>query len=171
MGIATDTVIIGTIGTARVRDFTVLGTGVNLAAHLTRDARQGRRILVDKRTYFAVRDLVIADPGEEFELKKPDQPQGRRYERYCVHRLKDGAAGSGPAPAAASTTPASAVGSSTSTATPAKAAASSSPSPDPTFPTHTLPLLVSPSVPRPIAPCPYVRYPRNNRRTSHDTRK
>ena len=117
MGIATDTVIIGTIGTARVRDFTVLGTGVNLAAHLTRDARQGRRILVDKRTYFAVRDLVIADPGEEFELKKPDQPQGRRYERYCVHRLKDGAAGSGPAPAAASTTPASAVGSSTSTAT------------------------------------------------------
>jgi class 3 adenylate cyclase len=84
IGIATDTVILGTIGTARVRDFTVLGTGVNMAAHLTRDARQGRRILVDKRTYLAVRDRVIADGPEEFELKKPDQPQGRRYERYWI---------------------------------------------------------------------------------------
>jgi adenylate cyclase len=84
MGIATDTVILGTIGTARVRDFTVLGTGVNLAAHLTRDARQGRRILVDRRTYLAVRGLVAAKGPEEFELKKSDQPQGRRYERYWI---------------------------------------------------------------------------------------
>lgn len=87
IGIATDTVILGSIGTARVRDFTVLGTGVNLAAHLTRDARQGRRILVDKRTYLAVRSMVTADPPEEFELKKPDQPQGRRYERYCIRSV------------------------------------------------------------------------------------
>jgi class 3 adenylate cyclase len=91
IGIATDTVILGAIGTARVRDFTVLGTGVNLAAHLTRDARQGRRILVDKRTYLAVRDLVAADGPEEFELKKPDQPQGRRYERYSISGLKPAA--------------------------------------------------------------------------------
>jgi class 3 adenylate cyclase len=84
IGIATDTVILGTIGTARVRDFTVLGTGVNMAAHLTRDARQGRRILVDKRTYLAVRELVTAEGPEEFELKKPDQPQGRFYERYWI---------------------------------------------------------------------------------------
>jgi hypothetical protein len=77
-------VILGSIGTARVRDFTVLGTGVNLAAHLTRDARQGRRILVDKRTSLAVRGHVILEGPEEFELKKPDQPEGRRYERYCV---------------------------------------------------------------------------------------
>src|SRR5207244_161653 len=92
MGIATDTVILGSIGTARVRDFTVLGTGVNLAAHLTRDARQGRRILVDKRTYRAVQEIVTADGPEEFELKKPDQPQGRRYERYSVTGLASGAA-------------------------------------------------------------------------------
>jgi class 3 adenylate cyclase len=87
IGIATDTVILGSIGTAHVRDFTVLGTGVNLAAHLTRDARQGRRILVDKRTYLKVRDLVSADGPEEFELKKADQPQGRRYERYWLRGL------------------------------------------------------------------------------------
>lgn len=84
VGIATDEVILGSIGTARVRDFTVLGTGVNLAAHLTRDARGGRRILVDKRTFKAVRQFVEADGPEEFELKKPDQPQGRRYERYWI---------------------------------------------------------------------------------------
>ncbi len=92
IGIATDTVMIGTIGTARVRDFTVLGTGVNLAAHLTRDARQGRHILVDKRTYLAVRALVMADGPESFELKKPDQPQGRSYERYSITGLRDAAA-------------------------------------------------------------------------------
>lgn len=88
VGIATDEVIIGSIGTARVRDFTVLGTGVNLAAHLTRDARGGRRILVDKRTYKAVRPFVVAEGPEEFELKKPDQPQGRRYERYWIKGLE-----------------------------------------------------------------------------------
>lgn len=88
IGIATDTVILGSIGTARVRDFTALGTGVNLAAHLTRDARQGRRILVDKRTFRSVSAIVAADGPEEFELKKPDQPEGRRYERYCIRGLK-----------------------------------------------------------------------------------
>jgi len=87
MGIATEKVILGSIGTARVRDFTVLGTGVNLAAHLTRDARQGRRILVDKRTYRSVQALVTADGPETFELKKPDQPQGRRFERYSITGL------------------------------------------------------------------------------------
>ena len=87
LGIATDTVILTSIGTERVRDFTVLGTGVNLAAHLTRDARHGRRILVDKRTYLAVRERVTAEGPEDFELKKPDQPQGRHYERYHVKGL------------------------------------------------------------------------------------
>ncbi|MGC4083231.1 MAG: GAF domain-containing protein [Vicinamibacterales bacterium] len=108
IGIATDTVILGSIGTARVRDFTVLGTGVNLAAHLTRDARQGRRILVDKRTFLAVQHLVDANPPEEFELKKPDQPQGRSYRRYCIRRLASGVASTAAravqqAPAASST--------------------------------------------------------------------
>lgn len=93
VGIATDEVILGSIGTARVRDFTVLGTGVNLAAHLTRDARGGRRILVDKRTYKAVRQFVDAEGPEEFELKKPDQPQGRRYERYWIRGLEGPAKG------------------------------------------------------------------------------
>jgi adenylate cyclase len=97
IGIATDKVILGSIGTARVRDFTVLGTGVNLAAHLTQAARQGRRILVDKRTYLAVREFVVADAAEEFELKKPDQPQGRRYERYCLRALAGAAPPSRPA--------------------------------------------------------------------------
>lgn len=96
VGIATDEVIVGSIGTARVRDFTVLGTGVNLAAHLTRDARAGRKILVDKRTYKAVRDVVVAEGPEEFELKKPDQPQGRHYERYWIRGLAGEAAGEVP---------------------------------------------------------------------------
>jgi hypothetical protein len=39
-----------------------------------------------------VRQLVVAEGPEEFELKKPDQPQGRRYERYWVKGLQ-GAAG------------------------------------------------------------------------------
>ena len=97
VGIATDEVILGSIGTARVRDFTVLGTGVNLAAHLTRDARGGRHILVDKRTYKAVRQFVVAEGPETFELKKPDQLKGRTYERYWIKGL-EGSAAQVPAP-------------------------------------------------------------------------
>lgn len=89
IGIATDSVILGALGSDRVRDFTAVGTAVNLAAHLMEHARGGRRILVDKMTYRAAASIIGEYEGPEaFEFKKPGQAVGHPYERYHIKRLR-----------------------------------------------------------------------------------
>jgi len=89
IGISTEDVILGSIGSERVWDFTAIGTGVNLAAHLMEHARDGRRLLVDKVTFRATQDLIEEYEGpEEFELRKPGQTVAHPYERYCLLRKK-----------------------------------------------------------------------------------
>lgn len=106
IGITTDSVIIGPIGTDRVRDFTAVGTAVNLAANLMNQARGGRRILTDKMTFRSARHLVAGYRGpESFELKKPGQSVGHPYELYQVESLHDGGEA---APPTVTTAPASA---------------------------------------------------------------
>src|SRR5262249_11735634 len=75
IGIVTDSVMLGTIGGDRgFRDFTVIGTAVNLADYLQSQARNGKQILVDRLTYRAVMHLLDeVDGPEEFELKKTGQ--------------------------------------------------------------------------------------------------
>ena len=83
IGIVTDSVVLGRVGSKRVRDFTALGVAVNLAAAYEHHARGGRRILADHRTYTAVVDFVepIVEP-EKFDLRKPGQTLGRPYKLY-----------------------------------------------------------------------------------------
>jgi adenylate cyclase len=89
IGISTEDVILGSIGSERIWDFTAIGTGVNLAAHLMEHAREGRRLLVDKMTYRSVQESIEAFEGpEQFELKKPGQTVAHPYERYCLLRRK-----------------------------------------------------------------------------------
>jgi len=90
VGISTDTVILGTIGSEQdVRDFTAIGTAVNLAAYLEQNARDGRRILVDRMTYRAVKDLIgDVDGPQQFELRKPGQSVGHLYVRYHLKNLR-----------------------------------------------------------------------------------
>jgi hypothetical protein len=89
IGISTEDVILGSIGSERIWDFTAVGTGVNLAAHLMEHAREGRRLLVDKMTYRSVQESIEAFEGpEQFELKKPGQTVAHPYERYCLMRRK-----------------------------------------------------------------------------------
>jgi adenylate cyclase len=89
VGIVTDNVILGTIGSARVRDFTAIGTAVNLAAAFENEARGGKRILVDQATYYSVRDIVADAAGPiSFQLRKPDQTIGVHYKQYHLVRLK-----------------------------------------------------------------------------------
>lgn len=108
VGIATDTAIVGAIGGGRVRDFTAVGTPVNLAYNLVSSARNGRRILVDKITFLKAREWIESYEGpESFELKKLGQQVGHPYERYHVMGVGRGGAASGhpadrPAPAAES---------------------------------------------------------------------
>lgn len=88
-GIATGDVIIGSIGGGRIKDFTALGTSVNLAAAFEHDARAGQRILVDQNTYNAARDIVAeVDDAQPYDMRKADQPMGVVYKRYHIRRLR-----------------------------------------------------------------------------------
>jgi adenylate cyclase len=88
IGITTDHMIIGTIGNEKIRDFTAIGTAVNLAAAFENDARGGRRILVDQLTYLAVKDSVAEVEGPvNYELRQPDQRVGNYYKQYHLKSL------------------------------------------------------------------------------------
>jgi class 3 adenylate cyclase len=88
IGIVTDTVMIGTIGSHRVRDFTAIGTPVILAAAFEKQARGGKHILVDQRTYSAVKDLVDAENLPSYKLRKGDQETGVPFKQYHLMRLR-----------------------------------------------------------------------------------
>ena len=86
IGISTEDVILGAVGSERVWDFTAIGTGVNLAAHLMEHARDGRRVLVDKVTFREAKGRISRFDGpEEFELRKPGQTIAHPYERYVLY--------------------------------------------------------------------------------------
>ena len=88
-GIATDDLIIGSIGGGLIKDFTALGNAVNLAAAFVQDARGGQRVLVDHNTYYAARDIVdeVDDPQTR-DMSKTSQPMGVSYKRYHIRRLR-----------------------------------------------------------------------------------
>ena len=89
IGIATDTVIIGTLGSERIRDFTAVGIAVNLASRLMENARNGRQILVDKRTFRKVKDKIDKFEGPAtFALNKDERLGGNTYEYYHLKSLK-----------------------------------------------------------------------------------
>jgi adenylate cyclase len=88
VGIGTGDVIIGSIGTGRIKDFTALGNVVNLAAAFEQEARGGRRVQVDQNTFNAIFAVVSkADDAVDHDLRKPDQPPGIHYKRIHVHGL------------------------------------------------------------------------------------
>jgi adenylate cyclase len=87
-GIATGTVAFGTFGTGMVRDFTAIGTSVNLASALEFAARGGRRVLVDNTTWQLVQDIVEEHDGPSpFEIVKAGQAVGK-YRHVHLTRLK-----------------------------------------------------------------------------------
>jgi adenylate cyclase len=89
IGITTDEVTVGTMGSARVRDFTAIGNAVNLASAFEHEARGGRRVLVDQATWSAVREIVADSDGPKtYELRKPDQTVAVPYRQYHLKRLK-----------------------------------------------------------------------------------
>jgi len=89
IGIATDTVTLGTIGSERVREFTAIGPAVGLAAFLVDRARAGRRILTDRMTFKAVADrVVVSATPEQVELTKAG-PGGPVYEIHTIAGLRE----------------------------------------------------------------------------------
>ena len=89
VGISTGTVALGSFGTGLVRDFTAIGTSVNLASAFEFAARGGKRVLVDNTTYQAVQDIVEAFEGPTpFEIVKAGQPIVGKYRHFHLKRLK-----------------------------------------------------------------------------------
>jgi adenylate cyclase len=89
-GIVTDKVMLGTVGLGRVRDFTAIGPAVNLAAAFEKQARGGKRVLVNQATWAAVQSFVEEMNGPTtFELRKPDQQVGIPYKMYHIISMKE----------------------------------------------------------------------------------
>jgi class 3 adenylate cyclase len=89
IGIASGDVIVGAFGTGDMRDFTVMGVPVNLAAAFQAHARNGKRILVDQQTFVGARGLIAeAVEQESFKLHKPGQDVIVRYRQYHLVRPK-----------------------------------------------------------------------------------
>jgi class 3 adenylate cyclase len=89
VGISTGTVALGSFGTGLVRDFTAIGTSVNLASAFEFAARGGKRVLVDNTTYQAVQDIVEAFEGPTpFEIVKAGQSIVGKYRHFHLKRLK-----------------------------------------------------------------------------------
>ncbi|MEO8049033.1 MAG: TIR domain-containing protein [Acidobacteriota bacterium] len=88
IGITTGIAALGSFGSAEVKNFSAIGTVVNLASAFEAAARNGRRVLVDKATWAAARDIVKEFEGPlPFDLGKPDQAVKIRYQHYFLKSL------------------------------------------------------------------------------------
>jgi len=84
VAVTTDSVILGSVGTKRVRELTAMGTAVTLATCLVDRARDGRRVVVDRQTFRKAGHLVADDGGPlTIEVGSPGEP-GRPFEYYVL---------------------------------------------------------------------------------------
>ena len=82
IGISTGQAIVGTVGSERMLDYTVLGHTPNAAYQMQKHAQVGQ-ILVDEHTYQAVQDIVVANPIETLQLDE-DAGQIKVYQVIAV---------------------------------------------------------------------------------------
>ena len=73
IGLNTDNVVSGNIGSKKRMDYTIIGSQVNLAARLCDEAKGGQ-ILLSQRVYAAVEELVEAEPVGDLTLKGLHRP-------------------------------------------------------------------------------------------------
>ncbi len=73
IGISTGEAVVGNVGSERMVDYTVLGHTPNTAQRLQARA-ESNQILMDERTYQAVREIAVAQPVELSGLNGRDPP-------------------------------------------------------------------------------------------------
>ena len=72
-GVATGRAFVGNVGSGEVKDFTVLGDVVNVAARLQGEAAPGE-IIVENRTYQRVKSRYKSARERNFQLKGKANP-------------------------------------------------------------------------------------------------
>jgi class 3 adenylate cyclase len=104
IGISSGKAFLGSVGGDKVREFTAMGLAVNFAAALQKDARgvckkcnslsaeksdqHRKRVLVDRNTFNAVRDIIEPPCEYLFEWRKSDEEFGHVYKCYHVRALR-----------------------------------------------------------------------------------
>lgn len=89
VGIATDEVILGMTGNDRLRDFTVIGTAVNLAAALEWSGRDGKHVLCDNHTFVDAREIVeSSEEPQRFNIGRPNQVVTHWYRVHEITALR-----------------------------------------------------------------------------------
>ncbi len=77
IGLNTDTVVSGNIGSPKRMDYTIIGDGVNLAARLESACKQyGARILISANTFAALRGTYRAREADQVVVKGKTEPVG-----------------------------------------------------------------------------------------------
>ena len=77
IGLNTDTVVSGNIGSPKRMDYTIIGDGVNLAARLESACKQyGARILISANTFATLRGTYRAREADQVVVKGKTEPVG-----------------------------------------------------------------------------------------------
>ena len=79
MGIHTSLCTVGTFGSEDRMDYTIIGSGVNLATRLEKACLPGE-ILISYETYAHVKDVIECHPVGQIEAKGFTEPVSRQTE-------------------------------------------------------------------------------------------
>lgn len=103
IGLVTDDVYLGSVGSAPIKDYTAVGTPVNLASAFESNARRTVRlkegtsdqevdvirVICDSRTWRESQQIIGKSKALGlYELKKPDQEKGIDFPHYWLEELK-----------------------------------------------------------------------------------
>lgn len=74
IGVNSGPAVAGEIGSAKRRDYTVIGDTVNVASRLESSVAKPHQVVIGERTYEAVKDVIVCKPLEPCSVKGKAEP-------------------------------------------------------------------------------------------------